>query len=75
MRYLLTIAAVVTVATIAEARPCGLFKGRIRHAVHRAVDVPFKAAAGVKATVKGPEVKVSGCPDGKCQVPAAPAKK
>lgn len=49
---------------VSEAK-CGLFKGRLRHAAHRAVDAPFKAAAGVKAAAKGP-AKAAPCADGKC---------
>ena len=74
MRFILAVALVAACSVPADAKCGGLFKGRLRHAAHRAVDAPFKAAAGVKAVVKGP-AKAAPCVDGKCAVPAVPAKK
>lgn len=71
MKFALAAAVLLGCCGVSEAG-C-LFKGRIRHMAHRVVDVPFKAAAGVKATVKGP---AAPCANGKCPAPqAAPAKK
>lgn len=61
-KFVITALALLAASSAAEAR-CKLFKGRLRHAAHRAVDAPFKVAESKPVrTVFG----IGSCAGGKC---------
>lgn len=63
MKRLVFAAVLVALTASAGEARCKLLKGRLRHAVHRAVDAPFKVAEAkpVRAVLG-----IGTCVGGKC---------